>query len=815
MYKKLLSFILVLIIVLSGSALFSIADVETPSGISLQFAVNDAISTPDGSFLFLLAKGEKSIYKINTLDFSMESISFDLIPEKVVLFDGKLFVALCAQIHSSYWRDEDQYGAFAIVDANSLTIEEIYDTTIDPYDIAVTKDGFVCISSGSGQWTYFHVYNQNGELVSSSSIRQESPIKYNKELNVVYTITTDSSPRNMTAYKIGSSGEVISSYGWPYHGGYPMGVKFTISPDGAYIFNEAGTVLSCSNNQSEDMEFKTTLNINWVDLTFSDDCERFFAAICDNSYPYSGGKQIYAYDYTTFEGVAAYETKGYPQHIFSIGNTLLAISKKTLDGSMYFIETIDLDAPDKIMETETSSKPLLYNDGHASISAKANTKTIMNENIVYIADEKENAVFIIDTEALTETKIKFPNTPTAIDVYNNELYIGFGDNCLIYILDASTYTVKDKILTNAVFLDLSIGHDGYIYIIEKERSPWWDISAYSFSADNKQMISSLTCSYTGKLERHPVYNSFYFTRLNTSPTDIHVFTYDDGILKNTYKSIYHGDYSMDYINKISPDGKNIFNSSGNVFRCSSVQSEDIIYKNKFVPFKELAFYGTEKIFVSGNSNYLDVYDYNTYKKIGYLNTFAPISNIFVNSDSIIAISSTKNDFYLEILDINNIEEIKPIDKIELEEKQRSIYFWGDDINLEGMKIKATYEDGSTREINITNEMITGYENYRLGTQEVIINFEGKEAVLIITVNEIPLRNKGYIANKGENKSIGVGDAIIIFRHLAGKIDLYETIDNFYTADINGNNRIELNDAIWIFKLLANKISESDFPCYDY
>ena len=66
------------------------------------------------------------------------------------------------------------------------------------------------------------------------------------------------------------------------------------------------------------------------------------------------------------------------------------------------------------------------------------------------------------------------------------------------------------------------------------------------------------------------------------------------------------------------------------------------------------------------------------------------------------------------------------------------------------------------------------------------------------------RLKGFITNNGNNDSISISDAIVIFRYLAGKTELEG--EDFWAADIDDDKKVTIQDAIYIFRYLAGKLT---------
>ena len=79
---------------------------------------------------------------------------------------------------------------------------------------------------------------------------------------------------------------------------------------------------------------------------------------------------------------------------------------------------------------------------------------------------------------------------------------------------------------------------------------------------------------------------------------------------------------------------------------------------------------------------------------------------------------------------------KQISKIELETVPVKITYIQnyEELNVKGGKIKITYSDTSTDIINITNEMVSGFDNSKLGNQTLTVTYGGKTTTYTIQVN---------------------------------------------------------------------------------
>lgn len=206
-------------------------------------------------------------------------------PESMYYKDGKLYVSLCKQDHSTFWDEKNQSGAFAIVDCASFTVSALHDIAIDPYDIVVSKDNNIYISAGNVQNQNIYAYTQDGTVIDYRGISAESTIKYNESLNRIYTISSYVSPRNMSAYSLCVDGKFAkdgSNYGysWPYNGDFGSYTNFEVAPDGKYIFNGYGYVLNCANDQKLDMIKSKDINAGFNDISF-DLNQKYFLYCCN------------------------------------------------------------------------------------------------------------------------------------------------------------------------------------------------------------------------------------------------------------------------------------------------------------------------------------------------------------------------------------------------------------------------------------------------------------------------------------------------------------------------------------------------------
>lgn len=432
--------------------------------IELNFNITDTVQHPNQPIIFITDKENKKLYSVNYETEQITSITFDLSPESLTYANGEVYVSLLKGTHSSYW--SDQQGAIAIVDAETLTITAILDIQIDPYDIAVDRNGYFYVSAGSDQWTDIKSYSRATlEEVASSGIRQQSYVQFHPTMDKLYTITTDSSPRDITAYNVlnGTYVEVAypGGYDSPYHGDYEMNMNFNISPDGKYLFNGAGTVFNSSTSKYDDMRYVYSLNSSFTDIAFDLNVSKFYTA---------NNNQAKVYNYENFEQIGKYNTDGMANSLFNSVDQLVAIS--VLNGNN-IIEIIEKDSIETIPPVEYSG---IKFDGTIvdvqidSLNGKA-----------YAIDEAFRNLYTVDLESQSIVNtFKLPYKPSGLTLSGDgtKLYIVNDDeNNLVTEVRLTDYAIVRHLnyVSTPDSSDSSHRHiyenDGYLYVVMGDWEP--------------------------------------------------------------------------------------------------------------------------------------------------------------------------------------------------------------------------------------------------------------------------------------------------------------------------------------------------------
>ncbi|KTD84666.1 S-layer homology domain-containing protein [Paenibacillus etheri] len=431
-----------------GSAFSDYASATTFANehMQLDFNVTDSVQDPSKPIIYATDKQNKKLVAVNYETQQTTAVPLGLPPESITYADGKLYVALLKAEHSSQIFDEQQKGAVAVVDAATLTIDHVYDINLDPYSIAVDREGYVYISSGSGQWTKIRSYSGDSFTpIGSYTISHATHILMHPIMNKIYTVNTNSIPRDIGTFVI-KNGEFLSNYDSPYHGDYPMTTKINLSPDGKYLFNGAGTVFSTEYDKFGDMSFVYKMDGMYDDMAFDLKNGRFYT-VKDHL--------INSYDYSNFSKVETIPVDGVGQRIFEGANQLLALTN--LEGKT-ILEFVDKPSSEEVPPVDA---PGIYLGGTVVDAVYSSA-----DNKVYAIDQAFKNLIVVDTASQSVIqKISLPYKPAGLTLSEDrtKLYIVNKDaSNLVTELSLSDYSVT-RSLTYPNMADSRDFSDRHIY----------------------------------------------------------------------------------------------------------------------------------------------------------------------------------------------------------------------------------------------------------------------------------------------------------------------------------------------------------------
>ncbi len=137
---------------------------------------------------------------------------------------------------------------------------------------------------------------------------------------------------------------------------------------------------------------------------------------------------------------------------------------------------------------------------------------------------------------------------------------------------------------------------------------------------------------------------------------------------------------------------------------------------------------------------------------------------------------------------------KALEKIEVvTEPSKKTYIQNyEELDITGGKIRLTYSDTTTEEIDITEEMVTGFDNTTLGPQTLTVTYEGKTATFEVTIIEertAKLDKSNIELNAGEETTLTITTTP-------------DNVQKSYTSKVENSSvvKIEKTDTFGVLKL---------------
>lgn len=232
-----------------------VRDSDQPSAdaavFELQFRPDALIYDRIHSRIFAVDTENRRLYAVNaSTGIVQDYFEFDATPGRMTITpDGNtLYLALEAHPQDCCRRDDEKRGYIVEIDLVSLTRTTQFEVSIDPYDLVVTSNGKLVISSASGQWTNIRTFDvRDGSLTGAASIRHRSNIELSPDEQWVFAVHTDTSSSNIEKFDISGSGIVKRR-----SGGTRVDNNVWAAPNGEYLVSTGGDVFSSSNNEEDD-----------------------------------------------------------------------------------------------------------------------------------------------------------------------------------------------------------------------------------------------------------------------------------------------------------------------------------------------------------------------------------------------------------------------------------------------------------------------------------------------------------------------------------------------------------------------------------
>lgn len=185
---------------------------------------------------------------------------------------------------------------------------------------------------------------------------------------------------------------------------------------------------------------------------------------------------------------------------------------------------------------------------------------------------------VVDPDLGTTRSVALPKTPTAVSIQPDGAYAAVGHDGLLSLVNLGTGAVERTYPVTTNPIDVVLAGNGWVYAFPVA-DQWVSIHSINLATGVESTNSGIIRAET-LVRLHPSGDYIYGANNGLSPSDIEKYDIRGGAAKVMYDSPYHGDYSFAGNLWISQDGGRIIARSGNVFRSSTVQAEDLTYNGR-------------------------------------------------------------------------------------------------------------------------------------------------------------------------------------------------------------------------------------------
>ena len=222
--------------------------------------------------------------------------------------------------------------------------------------------------------------------------------------------------------------------------------------------------------------------------------------------------------------------------------------------------------------TVTASVPIRALD-HRVVDAEVSLAT----GKIVTVSANPSRLNVIDPETGTVQSVALTYTPLNVSVSPDGSRAAVGHDAYLSNVNLTSLTVTGSYLTSVIAGDVVLAGNGYAYVFPATGAQWTNIRSVNMTtgAVTVQTGNSIYGGTVAKL--HPSGSYIYGADNNISPSDFEKYDVRGGTAAYMYDSPYHGDYSFAGNVWAFEDGSRLIARSGNLFRASAVQAEDMTY----------------------------------------------------------------------------------------------------------------------------------------------------------------------------------------------------------------------------------------------
>jgi putative cell wall-binding protein len=264
------------------------------------------------------------------------------------------------------------------------------------------------------------------------------------------------------------------------------------------------------------------------------------------------------------------------------------------------------------------------------------------EPIIYYTAKNVNLLWYMNFETGESDYIWFQRNPESLYFANGKLYVALhtgqrsnywnvsSQQGSVAIIDPATFQVEKEMELNLDPYDIVIDKNGILYV-SSGSGQWTDIRSYDTTTE--EQLSRMRIYSKQYIQLDPSEKYIYTIDWST----IEIYTIESGKLIEVNESNrnYDGHYIVpDGVLDFSPDGKYMFNNSGNVFHTDSLYH----YKKLQYEYEDIVFDEMYNLFMIGRKGLILFYDYDTFEIVSAISTIGEVDSLHLNNNYIVSIT---------------------------------------------------------------------------------------------------------------------------------------------------------------------------------
>lgn len=211
--------------------------------------------------------------------------------------------------------------------------------------------------------------------------------------------------------------------------------------------------------------------------------------------------------------------------------------------------------------------------------------------IIVTVSANPSQLNIIDVETARVSHVALALAPTCVAVRSDGLYAAVGHDGYISYVDLTTKTVLRSYAVTTTVLDVVLPKNGWVYAFPLH-DQWESIRNVELATGVETRSGTI---YAGVLARlHPSGKTIYGAWNGLSPTNIDKFDISNGVAKPLWESPYWGEHDFGGLEWFTEDGARMIARSGEVFRASDAQAQDMYYAGSLAGSGQLRWAGDSR-----------------------------------------------------------------------------------------------------------------------------------------------------------------------------------------------------------------------------